>query len=545
MLRGSLRSLVFRPKVILPLGAAALLLGCLAIFTPASAEDPLPPQAADQAAQPVAGPPEWIGPIDEFFGNYLVTPLDMILMYDFGTGKQLGAEIPFVVAWLFAGAVFFTLRMGFINVRAFWHAVRLTRGDYDKGEHAGEISHFQALSSALSATVGLGNIAGVAIAIGVGGPGAVLWLIVAGLLGMSSKFAECSLGMLYRKIDVDGRVSGGPMHYLEDGLAELGWKPLGKVLALVFTVMCIGGSLGGGCAFQVGQSLNAIKLQIPWLNHYPQTYGFLMAFLAGIVIIGGIRRIASVADKIVPVMCGLYVLACLYILLSNYDRILPAFGTILDGAFTGEGIAGGAIGVMVTGIKRAAFSNEAGVGSAAIAHSAAKTKEPISEGIVALLEPFIDTVVVCTMTGLVIVITGAYDRSVPLFADLIDTKQGAALTSRAFETQVSWFPWLLCVTVFLFAYSTVISWSYYGERCWCRLFGVRWSLAYKLLFLVFVVLGSIVTEGNILDFSDMMILSMAFPNILGVALLSGKVRMRLNDYWRRYRAGEFEQHGIQ
>ncbi|MEX2561262.1 MAG: alanine:cation symporter family protein, partial [Pirellulales bacterium] len=335
MLPGSLRSLVFRPKVILPLGAAALLLGCLAIVTPASAEDPLPPQAADQ---PAAGPPEWIGPIDEFFGNYLVKPLGKILFYDFGTEDRLGAAIPFVVAWLFAGAVFFTLRMGFINVRAFWHAIRLTRGDYDKSEHAGEVSHFQALSSALSATVGLGNIAGVAIAVGVGGPGAVLWLIVAGLLGMSSKFAECSLGMLYRKIDVDGRVSGGPMHYLEDGLTELGLKPLGKVLALVFTVMCIGGSLGGGCAFQVGQSLNAIQARVPFLKESPHVYGLLMAFLAGIVIIGGIRRIASVADKIVPVMCGLYVLACLYILLSNYDQIAPAIGKIIDGAFTGAGV---------------------------------------------------------------------------------------------------------------------------------------------------------------------------------------------------------------
>lgn len=489
--------------------------------------------------------PEWMLEVDRFFGRWLVQPLAAVLFYDFGTSRWLqingqGVSVPFVVAWLFGGAVFFTIRMGFINVRGFLHAVKLTKGDYDDPEHAGEVSHFQALASALSATVGLGNIAGVAIAVGMGGPGAVLWLIVAGFLGMSSKFSECSLGMLYRKIDPDGVVSGGPMHYLYDGLREMRLGPLGRVLAVMFAVMCIGGSLGGGCAFQVGQSLGAVEQQIPWLTEHRWVYGLFMAVLVGMVIIGGIRRIAATADKIVPLMCGLYVISCLYILGVNYDRILPAFRTILEGAFTGHGVAGGAIGVAIIGIRRAAFSNEAGVGSASIAHSAAKTEQPISEGIVALLEPFIDTVVICTMTGLVIVVTGCDDKSVPAYAALMAANKGAQLTSLAFSTAGAVFPWILSIVVVLFAYSTAISWSYYGERCWSWLLGKRYAIVYRLLFLVFVMLGSIVTEGNILEFSDLMILAMAFPNILGVALLSGRVRQALDAYWQLYKSGALQ-----
>ncbi|MCL6502847.1 MAG: amino acid carrier protein [Pirellulales bacterium] len=489
--------------------------------------------------------PEWMLDVDRFFGRWLVQPLAAVLFYDFGTSRWLrihgeGVSVPFVVAWLFCGAVFFTLRMGFINLRGFWHAVRLTKGDYDDPEHAGEVSHFQALASALSATVGLGNIAGVAIAVGMGGPGAIFWLIVAGFLGMSSKFSECSLGMLYRKIDPDGTVSGGPMHYLSDGLRELKLAPLGRVLAVMFAVMCIGGSLGGGCAFQVGQSLGAVEQQLPWLADHRWAYGLFMAVMVGIVIIGGIRRIAATADKIVPLMCGLYVLSCLYILATNYNHILPAFQTILDGAWSGRGVAGGVVGVAIIGIRRAAFSNEAGVGSASIAHSAAKTEQPISEGIVALLEPFIDTVVICTMTGLVIVVTGCYDKSVPAYAALMAANKGAQLTSLAFNTAGTIFPWILSAVVVLFAYSTAISWSYYGERCWSWLLGRRYSLAYRLLFLVFVMLGSIVTEGNILEFSDLMILAMAFPNVLGVALLSGRLRQALDVYWQLYKSGALE-----
>jgi len=419
----------------------------------------------------------------------------------------------------------------------------LTRGDYDDPNETGEVSHFQALSSALSATVGLGNIAGVAIAVGSGGPGAIFWLIIAGLLGMSSKFAECTLGQMYRKVSPDGVVSGGPMHYLRDGFRDMGWgwfgARLGAVLATVYAIICMGASFGGGCAFQVGQSLGPIKEQIPILDRFPWIYGLLMVVLVGVVIIGGIRRIAATASKIVPLMCSIYVLMALIVLGYHYHRIIPAISLIFSQAFTANAVYGGFLGVAVIGIKRAVFSNEAGIGSASIAHAAAKTEEPVSEGIVALLEPFIDTVVVCTMTGLVIVITGVYAR--PEFADLVVREEGAALMSKALAHVSTVFPWVLCLAVMLFAYSTMISWSYYGERCWSLLFGTRSSMIYKLAFLMFVFLGSIITANNVKDFADLMILSLAFPNILGVAILSGKVRRALDDYWGRYKAGELER----
>ena len=505
-----------------------------------------------------AGVPEgdrsgtWQEGVDGFFGDYLVKPLDTVLFFGFGTERWLGTKVPIIVLWLLLGAMFFTVRMGFINVRGFWHGIRLTRGDYDNPDETGEVSHFQALASALSATIGLGNIAGVAIAVGTGGPGAIFWMIVAGALGMSSKFAECSLSQMYRKVDHDGTVSGGPMHYLYAGLKEIkiagiGLGPFGALLAVVFAVVCMGGSFGGGCAFQVSQSLGAIREQIAtvddqaWILQHGRIdwiYGLIMAVLVGLVIIGGIRRIAATAEKIVPLMCVVYVTTALCVLLFHYDQIGVAFAKILSEAFRWESAYGGFVGVLVIGIRRAAFSNEAGIGSAAIAHAAAKTEEPIREGIVASLGPFIDTVVICTMTGLVIVITGAYND--PQYAHLVAKPDGAALTARALGDTVSWFPWILCVAVILFAYSTMISWSYYGERCWSHLFGSRASLAYRLIFLVFVVVGAVVTAQNVLDFSDLMILSMAFPNILGVALLSGKIRRALDDYWRRYKTGEME-----
>jgi AGCS family alanine or glycine:cation symporter len=507
------------------------------VDTPAESELLPDESAATPSAEPEPSP-DWMDQADEGFGVYVVGPLAKVLFYDFGTEHWLGVSVPLVVVWLFAGAIFFTLRMGFINLRGFWHAIQVTRGQYDKPGEEGEVSHFQALASALSATVGLGNIAGVAIAVSVGGPGAIFWLILAGLLGMSTKFSECTLGQLYRKVDPDGTVSGGLMHYLRDGLSEIGLRPLGIVLASVFAIVCMGGSFGGGCVFQVSQSLEALRAQVPLFDQLPWLYGVIMLVLVGIVVIGGIRRIAATAEKIVPLMCGIYVAAALYILVVNYNLILPAFVLIVKSAFTGNAAYGGFLGVMVTGIKRAAFSNEAGLGSASIAHAAAKTDEPVSEGIVALLEPFIDTVVVCTMTGLVIVITGVYNN--PAFEDYILNDKGAPLTAEAFATAIWWFPYVLSVAVCLFAYSTLISWSYYGERCWSLLFGRKTSMVYKIIFLGFVFLGSIITASNLKDFSDLMILSMAFPNILGVVLLSGKVRRALDDYWNRLKSGEIK-----
>lgn len=458
-------------------------------------------------------------------------------------GKAVVVKLPLVVVWLVIAAVFFTLTWRFANFRHFGHAIQVIRGKYDNPGDHGEVTHFQALASALSATVGLGNIAGVAIAISLGGPGATFWMIAAGLLGMSLKFTECTLGQKYRKIDAQGRVSGGPMHYLRDGLAKKGLAPLGVVLSVMFMIFCIGGSLAGGNSFQVNQSLGILKTEMPFFAEHGWVYGVIMAVLTGIVIIGGIKRIASTAEKIVPAMCGIYLLAGLIVLIGNYTHIPRAIGLIFQGAFNGDAIYGGVIGTLVMGFKRAAFSNEAGVGSAAIAHSAAKTEYPVREGIVALLEPFIDTVMICTMTALVIVITGVYDPAGP-HASLVAGADGAALTREAFKSidilgMATWFPYVLLVAVVLFAYSTMISWSYYGERCWTNLFGQKSSMSFKILFLVFVVLGSIVSAKNVLEFGDLMILIMAFPNILGLYILQGDVRRDLRDYETKLKAGAF------
>ncbi|CAN5127751.1 alanine/glycine:cation symporter family protein [soil metagenome] len=449
-------------------------------------------------------------------------------------------RLPFVVLWLVIAAVFLTFRMGFINFRAFRHAVNVTRGKYTDPREQGEVSHFQALSAALSATVGLGNIAGVAIAVSIGGPGATFWMILAGLLGMSTKFTECTLGQQYREVRPDGRIMGGAMFYLSRGLAEKNLPRLGKFLAIFFSILCIGGSFGGGNAFQVNQSLNAVQETIPFFGDRQWLYGLIMAFFVGIVIIGGIRRIAEVASKIVPLMVGVYVLAAIVILFDNFALIPSAFGLIFSSAFQPDAAYGGFIGALVVGFQRAAFSNEAGAGSAAIAHAAAKTEYPVREGIVALLEPFIDTVVVCTMTALVIVITGAYNN--PAYADLIASRAGAALTSRAMGEHLTWFPYILSAAVLLFAYSTMISWSYYGERCWAYMFGDGTSQIYRILFVIFVFLGSVITSVQVLEFGDLMILGMAIPNLLGIYLLHGKVKAELDQYWGKYKAGELTRY---
>jgi AGCS family alanine or glycine:cation symporter len=451
-------------------------------------------------------------------------------------------SVPLVVAWLVMGAIFLTLRMGFINLRAFGHAIDVVRGKYDDPDDPGDVSHFEALSTALSATVGLGNIAGVAIAISVGGPGATFWMIVAGFFGMSAKFAECTLGQAYREVDSKGRILGGPMEYLARGLAERGAPGLGRVMAVLFALLCIGGSLGGGNAFQVNQSMNALQQTVPALEGSGWIYGLFMTVLVGIVIVGGIRRIANVADKIVPTMALMYLTAALVVILANLSQTPAALAAIFQQAMSPDAAYGGFVGVLVVGFQRAAFSNEAGAGSAAIAHSAARTDYPVREGIVALMGPFIDTVVICTMTALVIVFSGAYAN--PEYADLIANSQGAALTSRAFGEHLSFFPYVLSFAVILFAYSTMISWSYYGERCAVWLFGEGASMPYKILFLAFVFLGSIITSLNVLNFGDLMILGMAFPNLFGVFVLSGKVRKLLDEYWEQYKAGQFPQHEV-
>ena len=532
-------------------------------------------------------------------------------------------QFPLVVVWLVLGAAFFTVRMMLINVRGFAHAIAVTAGRYDDPDDPGEISHFNALSSALSATVGLGNIAGVAIAVSVGGPGAVFWMVMAALLGMSSKFTECTLGQMYRVVKPDGSISGGPMHYLHKGLAELKMGVLGRVLATIFALMCIGGSLGGGNMFQANQSFAAVAEVVPWFlpkaagevvferdfaaeadvvfpagtvvgakdasflteaevvlpagevrsaavavvatqggffgnvevgeimdfdaslgahgvtnasatsggAHRGWLYGLVLAAIVGIVIIGGIKRIGAAAGVIVPLMCGIYVAAGIWILVVHAAEVPAAFGSIVGEAFSPRAGLGGILGVIAQGFKRASFSNEAGIGSASIAHSAAATDQPVREGIVALLEPFIDTVIICSMTGLVVVVTGEY----------LNGGDGVVMTSRAFGSVIGWFPTVLSFAVVMFAFSTMISWSYYGERCATWLFGDRFVTAYRVMFLFFVFFGAVFSLGNVLEFSDLMVLGMAFPNILGAVILSGKVKRALDRYLEQLRNGEFKR----
>ncbi|MDQ6980621.1 MAG: alanine/glycine:cation symporter family protein [Ghiorsea sp.] len=472
--------------------------------------------------------------VDSFFAtmnDYLAT----VLFFDVFPGK---AEFPFIVAWLSLGAIYMTFRFGFINLRMIGHAFDVIRGKYQSPEDKGEVTPFQALTTALSATVGLGNIAGVAIAIIIGGPGAIIWMIIAGFFGMSAKFTEVTLGQLYRHTRPDGRLMGGAMYYLSEGLKEKGLKGAGKALAIMFTIFCIAASLGGGNAFQVSQAMGAVQHEISFFNDYPWMFGIIMATLVGFVIIGGIKRIAHAAEAIVPTMVLIYVVTCLWIIFANISAMPEAFATIWHGAFSLEAGFGALVGVIVQGFKRAAFSSEAGIGSAVIAHSTAAVKYPVRQGIVALYEPFIDTIIICTMTALVIVVTGVYND--PEHIALVEAKQGAALTSVAFGSVVPWFSSILSLSVVLFAFSTMISWSYYGERCWTYLFGEKFSMVYKIMFLTFIILATLGSAGNILDFSDLLLLAMALPNFIGLYILQDKVGTALKDYLAKLKNGEFE-----
>lgn len=448
-------------------------------------------------------------------------------------GKPIEKPIYFIVVWLIIGALFFTIRMKFINVRGFKHAIQLVQGKFDKPEDKGEVSHFQALATALSGTVGLGNISSVAIAITIGGPGATFWMILAGLLGMSLKFTEVTLGVKYRKIDENGIVSGGPMYYLSKGLknkkmAGINLGPLGKVLAFVFSVLVIGAAIGGGNMFQANQAFQQFTSIAPAMADYGALFGLIMAIVVGIVIIGGIKGIAKVTEKVVPFMALIYVLSASYIIALNFSDIGTVFSMIVEGAFAPMAIKGGIIGVLVIGFQRAAFSNEAGVGSASIAHSAVKTDKPVSEGIVALLEPFIDTVLICTMTALVIIFTGFHNP------EIAQGLNGVQLTSKAFESVYYWFPYILVVAIVLFAFSTMISWSYYGLKGFEYLFGES-KLTKNIFFVVFLsftIVGASSSLTSVIDFSDMMILSMSLPNIIGLYILAPEVYKDLSLYMK-------------
>ena len=474
---------------------------------------------------------------------------------------QIGG-VPFVLILLVGSALFFTLYFGFVNIRRFPTAINVVRGKYDAVDEGhgvektdlpidgdipdtirdesqeGEVTHFQALATAVSGTVGNGNIAGVALAIALGGPGATFWMIVCGLLGMSSKFVECTLGVQYRDVGEDGTVYGGPMYYISKGLKERGFKTLGKIAAVFFAIFCIGGSFGGGNAAQSNQATIVLKELIGlegtgagfWI-------GVIIAILVGVIIIGGIKRIAQVTEKVVPFMAVMYLVACLYIILSNFSLVDDAFGLIIKEAFNPTAIGvGSIIGVLLVGFKRAAFSNEAGAGSASIAHSAVKTKYSASEGLVALLEPFIDTVVICTMTALVIIIFnfgGAFEYGGE-GAVMIDgvSYEGAGITSKAFAQYIPYSNVFLTIAVVLFAVSTMISWSYYGLQSWKYLFGrgKAADLTYKVLFLIFVIIGASASMKSIWDFSDAMIFAMVFPNMIGLFFLFPIVKRELTRY---------------
>ena len=461
--------------------------------------------------------------------NEILSPIsDAIVNVVFYSIPVGGTGLPLIVVWLILGAVFCTLYFGFINVRGFRLGFDLVRGKGSDDKAPGEVSHFQALSTACAATVGLGNIAGVAVAVAIGGPGATFWMIVAGLLGMSLKFCECTLGVKYRIKNADGSISGGPMYYLSQGLSEKGLKSLGKYLAIFFSICCIGGALGGGNMFQANQSFqqfvsvtggeDSFFADKGWL------FGLVLATLLGVVIIGGITRIAKVTEKLVPFMAIIYLLAALVIILTHITQLPAAFGLIISGAFSPEGVAGGFVGVLVQGFKRAAFSNEAGLGSAPIAHSAVKTNFPATEGLVSLLEPFIDTVVICTMTALVIVITGMYSNPANM--------AGIELTSAAFESAIPWFPYVLALAAVLFAFSTMISWSYYGLKSWTFLVGHSHTaeISFKLVYCLFVILGATMSLGPVINIADSMIFLMSLANLIGVYLLASVVKKELEKY---------------
>ena len=464
-----------------------------------------------------------------------------------GKPKKRVVAVPFLVMLLILGGIFFTFWYRWITVRGFKHSIDVIRGKFDRPEDTGEISHFRALTSALSATVGLGNIAGVAIAIQLGGPGAVFWMMIAAIFGMGEKFCTCVLSQMYRKVNSDGSISGGAMYYVDLGLKQMGgyWKPIGKVLAVMYAVMIMGGAIGGGNMFQVNQTAEAFRSTFGIPESYNWLIGVIMAVLVGIVIIGGIKRIGAATSKIVPAMCGIYVIASLFIILTNITEVPKTIGLIFTMAFSDNAFYGGIVGVFVWGIKRAAFSNEAGLGSAAIAHAAAKTDEPVREGIIGMIGPFIDTIIVCTMTALVVIITGAWND--PSIVEAGQRNVGVALTTTAFKSVISWFPYILTISIGLFAYSTMISWCYYGERGWVYLLdhfngiGLRTVIVFRVIFVGCILFGAINTLADVLDFSDLLILSMAFPNIVGSIILAPRVLKKVQDYWGRYTSGEMKQ----
>ncbi|HEX6257713.1 MAG TPA: alanine/glycine:cation symporter family protein [Euzebyales bacterium] len=470
-----------------------------------------------------------LGPVAEFAAG--------VVFYAVPIGET---SLPLIVVWLFGGAIFFTVYNKFINLRGFRHSIEVTRGAYDDPDDPGETTHFQALMTALSATVGLGNIAGVAVAVSIGGPGATFWMVVAAFFGMSTKFVECSLGVKYRNEFEDGHVSGGPMYYI-DRLSDKypsipSWAA--KAVAAFFAVATIGGGLGAANMFQTNQAyvqFLEIAGEDSFFGNNAWAFGLIFATIVGIVIIGGIKSIARVTEKLVPFMAGIYLLAAAVIIVLNITELPTALWRIFSGAMTGASVAGGFIGALVVGIQRSAFSNEAGLGSAAIAHSSARTDLHIREGFVAQLGPFIDTVIICSATALIIVITGVYEGAG-------DEVEGVSLTSEAFAQRIPWFPSVLAIAVILFAFSTMISWSYYGVKAANYLFGESTLVVrgFQIIFLIAVVVGASLALENVVPLMDALIFLMPLANVLGLFFYAKEIREDLREYWNAYQSGEMK-----
>lgn len=453
--------------------------------------------------------------VEPFF-KIAVDAMSSVLFFDIG-------GFPFIVLWLMVAAVFFTFYLKGVNFRLFGHALRVARGDFDNKEYTGEVSHLQALLSALSATVGLGSIAGISVGVALGGPGAVFWIVVAGMLGMASKFAEVCLSLCYREVGADGKIYGGPFHYLAKGLADIGMAGFGKFLAVVFSIFCLGGAMGGGNMFQSNQAVKILTSTFAPLHDYDWALSLLMAALVFIVLMGSIKRIAKVSEAIVPLKGGLYLTCVMVILLVNSSAVPAALWQIITEAFSPVAATGGFIGMLMISFKRGSFANEAGLGSAPIAHASAKTDEPVREAAIALLEPFF-AAMIALLTGLMVTVTGAYVGGT--------VSDGALIASKAFATVSDWFPILLAVNVCIFAYSTAIGWSYYGEIAWTYLFGKNRAglFCYMILYCSATFLGGVLNFGVVLDFSDLLILGMSLPNLLAVYLLRGRIRQELDKY---------------
>ena len=468
--------------------------------------------------------------LDKNIETLLKPVSDSITGFVFGSFSFFGNQIPFIVLWLVFASFYFSFYFRFLNIFYFKRALNVAFGKYDDPNHPGEITHFQSFTAAMSGTIGLGNIAGVAVAISIGGPGAMLWMIITAFFGMTLKFVEVSLGHKYRIIHKDGTVSGGAIRYLSDGLGQLGYVKFGKFLAVFFAICCIGGSFGGGNMFQANQAFqqiveatgseNSPLFNKGWLG------GIVFSLIVGFIIIGGIKSIGKVTEKLVPLMAFIYVFSCLYIIISNLGLIPETIYKIFSSAFNLDASVGGFLGSLIAGVKRAVFSNESGIGSAPIAYAPAKSNNHLNTGFMSLLSPVVDTVIVCSMTALVIIMTGVYEGNSGI--------QGVELTSRAFESVLSWFPTVLALAITLFAISTLITWSYYGLRCWTYLFGMS-SLSkysFKIIFLSFTVIGTSMNLESVINFSDSMIFAMSIPNIIGLYFLSSQLKsdiLKLNE----------------